>query len=161
MTRSRGGPTPHLRRPLATKVEQGAEAHRLHQTGLTFAEVSTQLGLSKTTAWRRACWWADWTRPATLGLPIRRIPPQRSTKACPRGRPCIPELDHAELSQPARQRCGARRRDGLPCQSWPMRGQARCRMHGGSSGQAQRAAARRLDAEAERRRIRYQLHTHC
>ena len=34
---------------------------------------------------------------------------------------------------PAKERCGAVCRDGTPCQSWPVRGADRCRMHGGKS----------------------------
>ena len=91
--RRRGGPTPHLRLDLGIKVDQGTEAHRLHSAGLTFAEVADRLGVSLTTAWRRCRWYEDWTRPVESGLPIRRIPPQRGTRACPRGRPCIPEVE--------------------------------------------------------------------
>lgn len=159
--RRRGGPIPHLRLPLAVKVDQGQRAHQLHRGGATFAEIGAQLGLSETTAWRRARWFEDWSLPAAHGLPIRRIPPQRGTAACPRGRPCLPELDHGELARPPARRCGARRRDGEPCANYPMRGQARCRMHGGSSPQARRAAARRLEAAAKRRAIGHQLHQHC
>jgi hypothetical protein len=100
MTRRRGGPTPRLRLALATKVDQGSRAHQLHQAGLSFAEIGEQPGLSETTAWRRCRWYEDWTLPATVGLPIRRIPPQRGTAACPRGRPCVPEVDHPELHAP-------------------------------------------------------------
>ena len=31
-------------------------------------------------------------------------------------------------------RCGAKRRDGLPCQKPRARGRTRCRLHGGASG---------------------------
>ena len=40
--------------------------------------------------------------------------------------------------------CGAKTRSGKPCQSPPMAGQKRCRMHGGSSPNALAAAERRL-----------------
>lgn len=40
--------------------------------------------------------------------------------------------------------CGARRRDGEPCTNPPMKGAARCRMHGGAAPQARAAAGRRL-----------------
>lgn len=31
------------------------------------------------------------------------------------------------------ERCGAKKRDGTPCQSWPVKGKTRCRLHGGKS----------------------------
>lgn len=42
--RGRGGPTPYLTLDLAVKADQGAEAHRLHTAGFTFAEVAERLG---------------------------------------------------------------------------------------------------------------------
>lgn len=158
--RRRGGPTPYLRLDLAVKVDQSAETHRLHTAGFTFVEVAERLGMSLTTAWRRCRWFEDWTRPAESGLPIRRIPPQRGTRACPRGRPCIPELDHPELRQ-RRVRCHATRRDGTGCGNWPMRGTGTCRMHGGASPQSLRAAQRRLAATRQLRDIGFELHQHC
>ena len=159
--RRRGGPAPYVRLDLAVKAEQGAEAFRLHSLGLSFGQVAERIGVSTTTAWRRCRWYEDWTRPATIGLPIRRIPPQRGTRACPRGRPCIPDVDHPELRQRP-QRCGARRKsDGADCGNWAMRGQRVCRMHGGASPQARRAAARRVAAARRRRGIGYRLHEHC
>lgn len=50
-----------------------------------------------------------------------------------------------------RHRCGRRRRDGKPCRGWAMTGSLTCRMHGGSSPQARRAAQVRL-AELSMRR---------
>lgn len=47
-------------------------------------------------------------------------------------------------------RCGATCRDGTACSNPPMRGQARCRMHGGSSPQARAKGAERA-AEASLR----------
>lgn len=159
--RRRAGPSPYLRLDVAIKVEQGTEAHRLHTAGLTFAEIADQMGVSLTTAWRRCCWFEDWSRPATVGLPIRRIPPQRGTRACPRGRPCIPEVDHPELTIQSRRCAGRRKRDKGPCGNWAMRAQRVCRMHGGASPQARRAAARRLEAARQRRAIGYRMHQHC
>ena len=47
--------------------------------------------------------------------------------------------------------CGAKTRSGEPCRQRPMLGQRRCRMHGGSSPVALRAAERRIaSAEAAR-----------
>lgn len=158
--RRRGGPAPHSRLDLAVKVAQAAEAYRLHASGRTFAEVATVMNVSLTTAWRRVKWYEDWTLPATYGLKIRRVPPMRGTRACPRGRPCLGELDHPELRDRP-QHCHARRKDGADCGNWAMRGQGVCRMHGGSSRQARRAAERRLAAGRRRRAIGYELHQHC
>ena len=154
------GPAPYVRLDLTVKVDQGAEAFRLHHSGLTFAEVARCMDLSLTTAWRRCRWYEDWSSPAKFGLPIRRIPPQRGTRACPRGRPCLPELDHPEL-RVRRVQCRATRRDGEDSRNWPMRGQAVCRMHGGSSPQARRAAQRRLEVARHLRAVGYELHQHC
>lgn len=160
--RGRGGPTPYVTLDLAVKVHQGAEAHRLHNAGLTFAEVADRMGMPLTTVWRRCRWFEDWSRPAESGLPIRRIPPQRGTRACPRGRPCIPEIDHPELRDYRPWRCGARRKsDGTDCRAWAMRGQRVCRMHGGASPQARRAAAQRVAAAKRRRAVGYLLHELC
>jgi hypothetical protein len=157
----RGGPAPGNRLDLAVKVGQGTEAHRLHTAGFTFAEVADRLGVSLTTAWRRGRWFEDWTRPATIGLPIRRVPAQRGTRACPRGRPCCPEVDHRELTTQS-QRCWAQRKSaGTDCRNWAMHGQRVCRMHGGASPQARRSAARRVAAARQRRAIGYRLHEHC
>lgn len=159
--RRRSGPTPYLRLDLAIKADQGAEAHRLHEGGLSFAQIGERMGLSLTTAWRRCRWYEDWTVPAESG-PIKRIPPQRGTRACPRGRPCIPEFDHPELRDHRPWRCGARRKsDGTDCRAWAMRGQRVCKVHGGASPQARRAAARRVEAARQRRALGYRLHQHC
>lgn len=55
-------------------------------------------------------------------------------------------------SDNGRPRCGATCRDGTPCRNWPRKGQARCRMHGGSSPQALAAADRRA-VEAQARKL--------
>jgi hypothetical protein len=159
--RRRGGSTPYVRLDLAVKADQGSEAHQLHTAGFTFAEVADRMGVSLTTAWRRCRWFEDWTTPAESGHPIRRIPPQRGTRACPRGRPCIPEVDHPELQNRAPRRCHATCRDGRGCGNPPMRGQAVCRMHGGASPQARRAAARGVVATRQRQAIGYRLHQYC
>ena len=46
----------------------------------------------------------------------------------------------------AHAKCGAKTRSGGTCQAAPMAGQARCRMHGGATPVARRAAAARLAA---------------
>ncbi|WP_286690023.1 MULTISPECIES: HGGxSTG domain-containing protein [unclassified Aeromicrobium] len=49
---------------------------------------------------------------------------------------------------PHASRCEAKTRSGSQCGSWAMRGQRRCRMHGGSSPQARKAGERRLATRA-------------
>lgn len=34
----------------------------------------------------------------------------------------------------AKERCGAKNRQGNPCQRWPLAGRTRCRLHGGAAG---------------------------
>jgi len=53
----------------------------------------------------------------------------------------IHDIDENEPHAPT---CGALTRDGDPCRNPPMRGSARCRMHGSSSPQSRRAAERRI-----------------
>jgi glucans biosynthesis protein len=43
-------------------------------------------------------------------------------------------VPHEKLPMNAAFRCGARTRSGRPCQSPPVRGKRRCRMHGGATG---------------------------
>jgi hypothetical protein len=52
-----------------------------------------------------------------------------------------------------RPRCGARTALGTPCANYPMRGQERCRKHGGASPQARAAAVRRLAEEQARQAV--------
>lgn len=49
--------------------------------------------------------------------------------------------------------CGAKTRSGEPCRQRPMLGQRRCRMHGGSSPVALRAAERRIASVEAARRV--------
>lgn len=94
ITRRRGGPYPHLRLNLAVKASQGTDVVRLVLgEGRTFREAGAALGLSATTAWRRYWFALDWALPAYYGRPDGPIPPQRGTRACPRGRPYLPTLD--------------------------------------------------------------------
>ncbi|MGW6924483.1 winged helix-turn-helix domain-containing protein [Streptomyces sp. NPDC054950] len=89
----RGGPYPHLRVPIDIKATQGAAVLELVTAGATIREAATATGLSPSTAWRRMWFVRDWTLPAYYGIDSKRIPPMRGTRACPRGRPWIPELD--------------------------------------------------------------------
>lgn len=89
----RGGPYPHLRLSLVTKVEQGNAVIRLVARGHSIRSAAAVLGLSVTTAWRRYWFVMDWTLPHMYGKPTGPLPPQRGTRACPQGRPYLPTLD--------------------------------------------------------------------
>ncbi|NUV60657.1 hypothetical protein [Streptomyces sp. CAI-85] len=94
MIKRRGGPYPHLRLDLGIKVTQGLDVVQLVLgEGRTFREAGAALGLSPTTAWRRFWFALDLTLPERYGRPPGPIPPQRGTRACPRGRPYLPTLD--------------------------------------------------------------------
>lgn len=53
---------------------------------------AARLGMSPTTAWRRAWWYEDWiAQPQYYGLEHGPAPHQRGTRAVPNGRPlCLP-----------------------------------------------------------------------
>lgn len=90
----RGGPYPRLRTDFSTKATQGLAVMELVLgEGRTFRQAAAVLGMSLTTAWRRYHFVLDWLLPEQYGLRSRRLPPQRGTRACPRGRPFIAELD--------------------------------------------------------------------
>jgi hypothetical protein len=61
--------------------------------GLSIRAAAQALGMSPTTAWRRYWWVMDWTLPGFRGYQSGPLPPQRGTRACPRGRPWLPTLD--------------------------------------------------------------------
>lgn len=93
---SRGGPYTRLRLNLAIKVTQGKEVAALVADGKSFTEAAAILGLSRTTAWRRYWFFQDWTLPGYYGHTGRSagpVPPQRATRAVPRGRPYIRAVD--------------------------------------------------------------------
>lgn len=51
-------------------------------------------------------------------------------------------------ANPYKQRCAAKNRDGSPCRNWAMRDGMTCRLHGGASPQARRAAeVRRIERD--------------
>jgi hypothetical protein len=91
--RRRGGPTPYLRLDLAVKANEGLAVARLVADGASIRQAAAKLGISRMTAWRRYWFLHDWTLPEYFGRPTGPIPPQRSTRACPRGRPFLPTLD--------------------------------------------------------------------
>lgn len=118
VVRRRGGPAPYLRRqcPPHVKAADGQAMHRLvYAEGHSIRSAAAVLGLTPTTAWRRFHWWSDWILPEWVyGQPRGPYPPQRSSRACPRGRPWLPTLD-----DPGRRR-GASRFHTLD--PWPMWG---------------------------------------
>ncbi|MFJ8934209.1 hypothetical protein ACIRL0_00605 [Streptomyces sp. NPDC102365] len=61
--------------------------------GFSFRQAATALDMSLSTAWRRHHFVMDWLLPERWGRKAKRLPPQRGSRACPRGRPFIPELD--------------------------------------------------------------------
>lgn len=90
----RGGPYPHLRLDFGVKVDEGMRVVELVLgEGRSFRQAAAALGLSVSTCWRRYHFVLDWLLPEQYGLRSRRLPPQRGTRACPRGRPWIQELD--------------------------------------------------------------------
>lgn len=93
------GPYARLRSNDARRIPQAAAAWDLiERRGLTVRAAAAILGLSTTTTWRRARWYADWTLgPAMYGLPYGPPPHQRGTRAVPRGRPIILPLDAPDV----------------------------------------------------------------
>ncbi|QQM41987.1 hypothetical protein [Streptomyces liliifuscus] len=89
----RGGPYPYLRLDLGIKATQGFAVFERVMAGASFRQAAAALDLSVTTAWRRHWWFIDWMQPEWHGRPPGPIPPQRGTRACPRGRPYLPTLD--------------------------------------------------------------------
>lgn len=93
MSPRQAGPTPYRRIPIETKATQGLAVLELVVAGASIRTAAAQTGLSPTTAWRRVHWLRDWLLPGLYGVTARRMPPQRGTALCPRGRPYIEELD--------------------------------------------------------------------
>jgi hypothetical protein len=62
-------------------------------TGQSIRKAAAELGMSPSTAWRRWWFYIDFTLPERYGVKRGRIPPQRGTRACPRGRPYQDVLD--------------------------------------------------------------------
>ena len=90
----RGGPYPHLRLDFGTKASQGlAVLDLVLGRGHTFRQAAAELGMSVSTCWRRFWFVLDLNTPARHGCKPGPIPPQRGTKACPRGRPWLPTYD--------------------------------------------------------------------
>jgi hypothetical protein len=87
------GPYSRLRGNYALWLEQGATAWPLivmHQGSVR--QAARLLGISPTTAWRRAWWYHDWiVLNHWAGLEPGPVPRQRGTRTVPNGRPtCLP-----------------------------------------------------------------------
>lgn len=85
------GPYSRLRGNYLVWLEQGAAAWPLIVGGRGSVRQAAQLlGLSPTTAWRRAWWFHDWiVLPGYYGLERGPVPHQRGTRAVPNGRPVL------------------------------------------------------------------------
>ncbi|MFG3235004.1 hypothetical protein ACGFZG_25010 [Streptomyces antibioticus] len=93
MSPRQAGPTPYRRVPAITKATQGLAVLELVAAGASIRAAAAATGLSPVTAWRRAWWLRDLMLPELYGVKTRRLPPQRGTARCPKGRPWIEELD--------------------------------------------------------------------
>jgi hypothetical protein len=89
----KGGPTPYVRVPWDRLYQEGEAVWRLVITGSSIRAAGAALGMSATTAWRRYWWVVDFELLGRWGAKPGPLPPQRGTKACPRGRPYQPTLD--------------------------------------------------------------------
>lgn len=96
----RGGPYPHVRLDLSVKADQGLAVMRLVLgEHYTFRQAAAALDMSLTTAWRRFWFVLDLMTPERHGCKPGPVPPQRGTRACPRGRPWMPTYDGARPTQ--------------------------------------------------------------
>lgn len=161
-----GGPYLARRLPLEQKLDEGRQVWLRHViAGEPIRQVAAELGLSTSTAWRRSWFYTDvmvW--PTARELPRSHVPPQRGTRACPRGEP--PTLERisprARIRHPMPvTRCRAHRRDRRPCRRWARRGTVVCPSHGANAPQVRSAAARRVAvAEWRDRELRARLRHH-
>lgn len=89
------GPYTRLRLdPVKQYTEARAAYELIELRGVSVRQAAEALGMSPTTAWRRARWYWDWAiGPTVYGLPHGPPPQQRGTRACPRGRPVILPMD--------------------------------------------------------------------
>lgn len=96
----RGGPYPRLRTDLTVKTTEGLAVMQLVLgEGRTFRQAAAVLGMSLTTAWRRYWFVIDLGTPERHGCRPGPLPPQRGSRACPRGRPWMPSYDGARIVQ--------------------------------------------------------------
>lgn len=98
-TPASSGPYSRLRLDPIKRYAEAEAAYRLIELGgVSVRQAAEALGMSATTAWRRARWYADWTLgPSVYGLPVGPPPQQRGTRAVPRGRPVILPLDAEDV----------------------------------------------------------------
>jgi hypothetical protein len=88
------GPYSKLRvNPVTRYLEAERAWFLIHRGGLSVRQTAQALGLSATTAWRRACWYNDATSNRFHGFPDGPPPHQRGTRAVPRGRPIVLPMD--------------------------------------------------------------------
>lgn len=93
-TPASAGPYAKLRVNIVDRYQQGYAAWRLIVIGNTpVRAAAAQLGLSPTTAWRRAWWFNDVDLNRRYGFPPGPPPHQRGTRAVPRGRPYVLPMD--------------------------------------------------------------------
>lgn len=84
------GPYTKLRLDIVRRYSEGYNAWSLIILGGTPVRAAARiLGLSPTTAWRRAHWYGDQNLNRMYGYPDGPIPQQRGTRAVPRGRPIV------------------------------------------------------------------------
>lgn len=94
------GPYSRVRIDEWRRQTEAADAWRLiFARHMTVRQAADALGLSPTTAWRRAWWWHDYTLHSIYGLPPGPPPQQRGTRAVPRGRPVLPHDTDAVIRQ--------------------------------------------------------------
>lgn len=89
------GPYNRLRLdPIKRHAEARAAYELIELGGVSVRQAAETLGMSPTTAWRRARWYWDFAiGPVVYGLPEGPPPQQRGTRAVPRGRPVILPMD--------------------------------------------------------------------
>lgn len=84
------GPYARLRLDVVKRYQESYAAWVLIIAGgMSVRTAANLLGLSPTTAWRRAWWFADQNLNHMYGLPDGPPPRQRGTRLCPRGRPIV------------------------------------------------------------------------
>lgn len=92
------GPYSRLRLDIVRRYEESFDAWSLiFGGGMSVRKAAAALGMSPTTAWRRAHWFNDQDLNRMYGFPDGPIPQQRGTRAVPRGRPIVLPFDAADV----------------------------------------------------------------